>query len=157
MTAVISGTFDPITVGHEDIINRAAKLFGSVTVVVTNNTEKKNLLSAEDRFESVQAVFEENKSIEVIKLEGLISEYVKSVGGVIVRGVRGSSDFDYEKMLSDINNELEGVETVMLPARKEYGYISSTFVRDLIIYGRPIDKYVPAKALRYIKSEKHCY
>ncbi|MDD4124882.1 MAG: pantetheine-phosphate adenylyltransferase [Eubacteriales bacterium] len=152
MTAVISGTFDPITVGHEDIINRAAKLFEKVIVVVTDNTEKKSLLSAKDRFESVKAVFEENKSIEVTRLEGLVSEFVRNVGGVIVRGVRGSSDFDYEKMLSDINNELEGVETVMLPARKEYGYISSTFVRDLIIYGRPIDKYVPEKALRYIKK-----
>ncbi|NLN54825.1 MAG: pantetheine-phosphate adenylyltransferase [Clostridiales bacterium] len=153
MTAVITGTFDPITVGHEDIINRASKLFDKVVVVVTDNTEKKNLLTDGIRFESVKAVFEDNTKVEVTRLKGLVSEFVKSIGGVIVRGVRGTIDFDYEKMLSDINRELEGVDTVLIPARKEYAFISSTFVRDLIIYGRPIDKYVPEKALKFIKNE----
>ncbi len=152
VTAVISGSFDPITVGHEDIIRRAAGLFGKVKVVVAENTEKKNFFSAEARFDSVKAVFDNNKNIEVVKSEGLISVYVKSVDGVIVRGVRSASDFDYEKMLFDINNELEGVETVMLPARSEYAFISSTFVRDLIIYGRPIDKYVPKAALEVLNK-----
>ena len=96
-------------------------------------------------------MFEDNKS-RVTKLKGLVSEFVKSIGGVIVRRER-HIDFDYEKMLSDINRELEGVDTVLIPARKEYAFISSTFVRDLIIYGRPIDKYVPEKALKFIKNE----
>jgi pantetheine-phosphate adenylyltransferase len=153
MTAVITGTFDPITIGHVDIINRASALFDKVIVAVTNNNVKRNYLSDQTRFDSVKAVFEDNPKVEVRRIDGLVSEFVKSVDGVIVRGVRGTTDFDYEKMLSDINFELEGVETVLLAARKEYAYISSTFVRELIIYGRPYDKYVPQKALEIIKNE----
>ena len=119
---------------------------------MVTETPKKNLLTDGIRFESVKAVFEDNTKVEVTRLKGLVSEFVKSIGGVIVRGVRGTIDFDYEKMLSDINRELEGVDTVLSPARKEYAFISSTFVRDLIIYGRPIDKYVPK--VKFIKMNR---
>lgn len=150
MTAVISGTFDPITIGHEDIIRRALLLFGDVTVLVAKNTEKKCFLELGDRFEAVKAVFAD-KNITVMQNEGLVAAYAKSIGGVLVRGVRNTLDFEYEKALAEINRELLGVETVLFTAKKELAFLSSGFVRELLLYHFPIDKYVPEKALPFIQ------
>ena len=152
-TAIVSGTFDPITVGHTDLIARAAKIFGKVIVAVSRNTEKQNMFSEKVRFESVKAAFEGQKNVKVVLLKGLLAELVKKHNGVLVRGVRGTGDYDYETDLALINAELEGVETVFIPARPEYSFISSTFVRDMVIYRRPIEKYVPHAALEVLKDE----
>ena len=152
-TAIVSGTFDPITVGHTDLIARAAKIFGKVIVAVSRNTEKQNMFSEKVRFESVKAAFEGQKNVKVVLLKGLLAELVKKHNGVLVRGVRGTGDYDYETDLALINAELEGVETVFIPARPEYSFISSTFVRDMVIYRRPIEKYVPQAALEVLKDE----
>ena len=152
-TAIVSGTFDPITVGHTDLIARATKIFGRVIVAVSKNTEKQNMFSEKVRFESVKAAFEGQKNVKVVLLKGLLAELVKKHNGVLVRGVRGTGDYDYETDLALINAELEGVETVFIPARPEYSFISSTFVRDMVIYRRPIEKYVPHAALEVLKDE----
>lgn len=152
-TAIVSGTFDPITVGHTDLIDRAAKIFGKVIVAVSRNTEKQNMFSEKARFDSVRSVFSGAKNVKVVLLKGLLAELVKKNNGVLVRGVRGTGDYDYETDLALINAELEGVETVFIPARPEYSFISSTFVRDLVIYHRPIEKYVPEAALEVLKNE----
>lgn len=151
--AVVSGSFDPITVGHADIIKRAETIFGKVVIVVSRNSEKSGLLTEDARLESVKAAFKDDENVEVIKLEGLFSVLVKSLDGVIVRGLRSVSDFDYEKPMAFMNKDLEGVETVFLPASPEYEFISSTFVRDLIRYGRDISPYVPAGAAEVIINE----
>lgn len=152
-TAVVSGTFDPITVGHADIIERAAQIFGKVIVAVSQNTEKHNMFGEKTRFDSVKAVYEGRKDVKVVLLKGLLAELVKKHNGVLVRGVRGTGDYDYETDLAMINSELEGVDTVFIPARPEYSFVSSTFVRDLVIYHRPIEKYVPEKALKVLENE----
>ena len=152
-TAVVSGTFDPVTAGHVDLIDRAANIFGKVIVAVSKNTEKKNMFSDKARFESVKAVFEGRKDVKAVQLNGLLAELVKKHNGVLVRGVRGTGDYDYETDLALINAEIDGVETLFLPAKPEYSFISSTFVRDMIIYRRPIEKYVPAAALKVLKNE----
>lgn len=151
--AVVSGSFDPITVGHADIIKRAETIFGKVVIAVSRNSEKSGLLTEDARLESVKAAFEGDENVEVVKLEGLLSVLVKSLDGVIVRGLRSVSDFDYEKPMALMNKDLEGVETVFLPASPEYEFISSTFVRDLIRYGRDISPYVPAGAAEVIINE----
>lgn len=151
--AVVSGSFDPITVGHADIIKRAETIFGKVVIAVSRNSEKSGLLTEDARLESVKAAFKGDENVEVVKLEGLLSVLVKSLDGVIVRGLRSVSDFDYEKPMALMNKDLEGVETVFLPASPEYEFISSTFVRDLIRYGRDISPYVPAGAAEVIINE----
>ena len=152
-TAVVSGTFDPVTVGHKDLIDRAAAVFGRVTVAVSRNTEKRNMFSDKARFESVRAVFADRDDIEVVLLEGLLAKLVKEKDGVLVRGVRGTGDYDYETDLALINAELEGVETVFIPSRPEFSFVSSTFVRDMVIYHRSVEKYVPEEALKVLKDE----
>jgi len=152
-TAVVSGTFDPITVGHKDLIDRAAAVFGRVTVAVSRNTEKRNMFSDKTRYEAVKAVFAGRDDIEVVLLEGLLAKLVREKDGVLVRGVRGTGDYGYETDLALINAELEGVETVFLPARPEFSFVSATFVRDMVIYRRSVEKYVPAEALRVLKDE----
>lgn len=151
--AVVSGSFDPITVGHEDIIRRAEEVFGKVVVAVSKNSEKTGLLGEEARLESVKAAFEGDTNIEVVKLEGLISVLVKKLDGVLVRGLRSVSDFDYEKPMALMNKDLEGVETVFFTSSPEHEYISSTLVRDLIRYNRDISKYVPENSVKVILDE----
>ena len=151
--AVVSGSFDPITVGHEDIIRRAEEVFGKVVVAVSKNSEKTGLLGEEARLESVKAAFKGDTNIEVVKLEGLISVLVKKLDGVLVRGLRSVSDFDYEKPMALMNKDLEGVETVFFASSPEHEYISSTLVRDLIRYNRDISKYVPENSVKVILDE----
>lgn len=151
--AVVSGSFDPITVGHADIIRRAEEVFGKVIIAVSKNSEKTGFLSQKARFESVRASFANDENIEVVRLEGLLSVLVKRLDGVLVRGLRSVSDFEYEKPMALMNKELEGVETVFFASSPEYEFISSTFVRDLIRYGRDISGFVPEGAVKVILDE----
>ncbi len=151
--AVVSGSFDPITVGHYDIVKRAEAIFGKVVVAVSKNSEKSGFIGNEARLGSVKAAFADDGNIEVVQLEGLLSVLVKKLDGVLVRGLRSVSDFDYEKPMALMNKDLEGVETVFLPSSPEYEYISSTLVRDLLRYGRDISKYIPKGASEVIMNE----
>lgn len=151
-TPIISGSFDPITMGHHDLILRTEKLFGSVIVVLSANTEKHAMFSAQCRFDSLKALYADSKSIKVALLDGLLSCFVKQNDGFLVRGVRNVNDFVYEENLYEINRELDGVETLLLPASPEYGFISSTFARDMIIYRRDPQKYIPDKAWEVLKN-----
>lgn len=155
MTAIVTGSFDPITIGHEDIINRASKLFGFVIVAVANNPEKTAMFSADERFEAVSAVFEGRADVKVIKFSGLAASLAQKESGVIIRGARGSFDFEYEKTLFEINRELFGVDTVVLPSKAEYSFISSAFVRELISHGHPYEKYIPESAAKYLSKTKN--
>ncbi len=150
-TAVISGSFDPITSGHTDLIRRALEIFPKVIVAVCDNSEKKYMFSQSVRLEAVKASVRQFEGVEVVCLDGLLAEFVKSVDGVLVKGARNGVDFDYEKNLFDINYELSGVETVVFPASVEFQFVSSTFVRELIKYNRLLDGYVPKEAIPYLK------
>lgn len=154
-TAIVTGSFDPITIGHFDLIKRACELFPKVVVAVLDNTEKRFLFSAEKRFLSVKACFEDNARITVRLWNGLLADLVaQTEEPVIIRGARNAGDFEYEHMLFEINRALVAAESIVLPSKKEYGFISSTFVRELIKYNRPLEGYVPKKAIEVIKNEK---
>lgn len=159
-TAIVSGTFDPITVGHLDVIVRASKLFDQVVVAVSSNSEKKGLFSDEARVAAAKASVEGIENCSVALCEGLLAEFCKRYENpVIVRGARTGGDFDYERSMFVINKELASVDTVIFPCESGMDHISSTYVRELIKYGKDISNVVPlgAKAVieDYFSNEKH--
>lgn len=146
-TAIVTGSFDPITVGHIDIIERADTLFERVIVAVLDNTAKHTMFSAEQRLFSVRSCFMNRAGVEVVLENGLLADFAAATeNAVIVRGARNTMDFEYEKTLFEINKSLCGVDTVVLPAKKEYEFISSSFVKELIKYGKDTSEYIPKAA-----------
>ena len=152
-TAVISGTFDPITIGHMDVIKRAAVLFDKVVVAVSANTEKRCFLPDEVRILSVESSVEGMPNVSVRKCEGLLAEFCNQFENpVIVRGARTGSEFDYERSLFVINKGLGAPETIILPAESGMDHISSTYVRELIKYNKSLAEAVPEGAIRVIEE-----
>jgi pantetheine-phosphate adenylyltransferase len=152
-TAIISGSFDPITVGHIDIISRASKLFDKVVVAISPNSEKKGFLPFDVQFASVEASVKGFANVSVVKCVGLLAEFCKNYENpVIVRGARNGTDFDYERSLFVINKGLSGIDSVILPAESGMDHISSTYVRELIKYQKPIDEVVPEEAKKIIED-----
>ena len=142
--ALIAGSFDPITIGHFDIIKRAAAMFDELLVVVFDNRMKSYMFDAERRADMVKEACRDIPNVKVDVSHRLLADYVTENGvDVIVKGVRNSTDFDYEHQLSIINYTLCGVETVLLPAKSELGFVSSTMVRDLIAHGRDAGEFIP--------------
>ncbi len=132
--AVFPGSFDPITVGHVDLVRRAAILFDKVIVAVGINSQKKYLFDLETRLKWLEAVFVEDENIEVGSFVGLTAHYCAEQNArYLIRGLRNASDFDYEKTISQLNAIVgEGLETVFLISQPEYSHISSTIVREII-------------------------
>ena len=151
--AVIAGTFDPVTVGHKDLIMRAAALFDHVTVGIFENGEKHTMFGADVRTEAMRAALDGIENVSVEKAtDTTLSDFAKAHDAVIVKGIRNATDADYEIQLSAINKEIGGTETVILACSPEYSFISSTFVREMIKYGKPYKKYVPRGAYEIIKK-----
>lgn len=152
-TAIVSGSFDPITVGHLDVITRASRLFDRVVVAVSANTAKSNMLDDETRLNAVRASVESLDNVEAELCEGLLAEFcLRYDDPVLVRGVRTGSDFDYERSLYVINKSLDVPETVILPCASGLAHISSTYAREMIKYGRSLEGIVPEQAIKVIKK-----
>ncbi len=132
--AVFPGSFDPITLGHEDLIRRASSLFDEVIVAIGENSQKKYLFDLEQRKQWLNDVFADNDQIRVDSYQGLTVRFCKEQGSnFIIRGLRNSSDFEYEKQISQLNNIIgEGIETIFLISKPEYSHISSSIVREII-------------------------
>ncbi len=132
--AVFPGSFDPITVGHVDLVKRAIPLFDKIIVAVGINSQKKYLFDLDQRLEWLNAVFADNPSVEVAAFEGLTAHYCKELGAnYLLRGLRNASDFDYEKTISQLNAIVgDGLETIFLISKPEFSHISSTIVREII-------------------------
>jgi len=132
--AVFPGSFDPITVGHVDLVLRAAPIFDKIIVAVGINTQKKYLYTLDQRMKWLNAVFKKYDNIKVDSYEGLTAHYcTKKKARYLLRGLRNSSDFDYEKTISQLNNIVgDGIETVFLISQPQYSHISSTIVREII-------------------------
>ncbi len=132
--AVFPGSFDPITSGHEDLIRRAAPMFDKLIVAIGVNSQKKYLFDIEQRMQWLRDVFSDDNRIEVARYEGLTVRFCKEVDSkFIVRGLRNSNDFEYEKQISQLNFILsEGIETVFLVSRPEFSHISSSIVREIL-------------------------
>lgn len=154
MKAVCCGSFDPITKGHEDIVRRAAALFDEVVVVVARNPDKNYFYSDDDRVRFCEKTFADLKNVSVVLWDGIVAEYARSVGArVLVKGVRGVADLEYETHLAEINRMIApDVETVYLPARPELAAISSTYARAFIRSGRDCSAVLPKAILDDIRN-----
>jgi len=128
------GTFDPITLGHEDIINRAIPLFDKIIVGIGINTSKEPMFSAEQRLEWINNIYKDFDEVEGAIYEGLTIDYCRKIGAkFILRGIRYVSDFEYEKTIADANRALDKtIETVFLTGEPKYTSVASTIVRDII-------------------------
>ena len=153
-TALVPGSFDPITLGHVDVIERASQIFDRVVVAVSENAEKTSMFSAEDRLEMARLATSHLINVQCVICSGLLSECAREVGaGTLVKGVRGAADFDYELQLSAIMRSFDRrLDTVIIPARAEFAHISSTFARELIRYGCDAGAALPACVVKYLKK-----
>ena len=142
VNALITGSFDPITIGHYDIIKRAADIFEKVYVAVTINSEKSYMFSDDDRLKMTKTACSDLANVEVIYSSGLVAVLAKEKEAVIVKGVRNAVDFAYEYEMASISKEISGVETLLLPANPELAYVSSTFVREMIKHGNKPERYI---------------
>jgi pantetheine-phosphate adenylyltransferase len=142
--AVYPGTFDPMTLGHEDVIRRARQLFSKVIVAVAAGHHKKAMFTLAERIDMAREVVKPFPEIEVESFSGLLRDFVVARGAkAMVRGLRAVTDFDYEFQLAGMNRSLmPEVETVFLTPSDKYQFISSTFVREIAVLGGEIDKFV---------------
>lgn len=144
--AMLTGSFDPVTSGHLDLIKRSAVMFGEVWVVIVANTEKKNgLFAPDERLALVEAAIAGIPNVRAMVYGGLTSDAAEQIGAsVIVRGARNATDYDYEYTLSLIMKRFAPhIETIILPTSPEYAAISSTYVRELLKYGCELGDAVP--------------
>ena len=151
ISAMYPGTFDPITLGHEDLVRRAARLFDKVVVAIARDTGgKQPMFSFEERVSMAEDALSEYENVEIRGYSGLTVEYARSNGyEVIIRGLRAVSDFEYEFQLANMNRALtEEVETVFLTPTDKYTYISSTLVREVASLGGDVSGFVSPKVKR---------
>jgi pantetheine-phosphate adenylyltransferase len=143
--ALYPGTFDPLTFGHIDIIERARKVFDILIIAVAANREKKTLFTVEERIELIKKSLKDAGGIEITTFDGLTAEYAKSIGAAaIVRGIRAVSDFEYEFQMALMNRKLQPeVETVFLTPNEKHSYISSSLVKDIARRGGDVSCFVP--------------
>ena len=154
-TAICSGSFDPITLGHLDIIRRAAACFDRVCVCVSPNAEKRNqMFTPEQKLQLVRTAVADLPNVEAELYSGLLADYARQKGaGILVKGVRNTMDFDLEYQQAAINRGIcPELETLLLPASPAYQHFSSTMVREMIRYGQPLEKYVPAPVAEELKG-----
>jgi pantetheine-phosphate adenylyltransferase len=155
--AVIPGSFDPLTKGHVDIIERALGIFDRVVIGVLNNPSKRALFSESERVALIERQFGRYKGrISVVSFSGLLVEFVRSVKSrVVIRGLRAISDFDYEAQMSIINRKLDpSIETLFLTAREEHSYISSTIVKQVAMLGGDVSDMVPPVVARALANKR---
>ena len=154
-TAICSGSFDPITLGHLDIIRRAAACFDRVCVCVSPSAEKKNhMFTPVEKLLLVRRAVADLGNVEAELWPGLLADFAVDHGAsAIVRGVRNTTDFDVEYQMALINQDIHpGLETLLLPASAAYQHFSSSMAREMIRYGQPLEKYLPAAIVPLVRQ-----
>ena len=143
--AVFPGSFSPFTLGHQYVINRAIALFDKIIIAVGSNSSKEYYFTEEQRIQWMEDIFKDEPKVEIRKYEGLTVDLCKSIGAnFILRGLRNSKDFNYEKEIAQVNQTLnEEIETIFIITSSEYSHISSTLVREIARNGGDISKFVP--------------
>jgi pantetheine-phosphate adenylyltransferase len=155
--AVCPGTYDPVTFGHIDVIERASRLFDEVVVSVTTSSVKKMpLFDPEERIAFVEASVAHLANVRVAGFNCLITEHARSLGAsVMVKGLRAISDFDYEFQMAQLNRHLAAeIETVYLPASPQYSFVSSSGVREVAAWGGSVDDWVPAFVAEALRARR---
>ncbi len=142
--ALFAGTFDPYTLGHHSVVQRALAIFDKVVVAVGNNMGKQCMLAPEERVAAIKKTYAAEPRVEVALYDGLTMDYARSIGATaLLRGVRSVKDFEYERELADVNMRVGGIETVILFSAPEHSSISSSVVRELAAYGKDVTPFLP--------------
>ncbi|CAB4750173.1 unannotated protein [freshwater metagenome] len=150
---VCPGSFDPITFGHLDIIERASSIFDEVVIAVMVNQTKKTLFTVEERIEMTKEVTAKYPNVKVDSWSGLLVDYCKKNDlSIIVKGLRAVTDFDYELQMSQVNLQLQGVETLFLSTAPAHSFLSSSLVKEIASYGGDVSSYIPATLLERLKD-----
>jgi pantetheine-phosphate adenylyltransferase len=154
LTAVYPGTFDPMTLGHEDLMRRGSRLFDRLILAVAAGHHKRTMFTIAERLEMAQEIAAPYPNVEVMAFRGLLSDFVQSVGGkVVVRGLRAVSDFEYEFQMAGMNRQLmPEVETVFMTPSDQYQFVSGTFVREIANLGGDVSKFVAPSVLRRLSD-----
>ncbi len=155
-TAIYPGSFDPITKGHLDVLERASKMFDRVIIAVLKNSSKKSFLPVSDRVQLIKDSIEGLDNVEVDSFEGLTIEYAQSKGAhFLIRGLRAVSDFEYELQLCQTNSAIApDIDTVFLTTKPKYNFISSSIVKELSDFGTDVSKFVPKSVVEYLQKQK---
>ncbi len=150
--AVYPGSFDPLTLGHLDIIRRSAGIVDELVVSVLHNSAKNSLFSTDERVSMIKEVTKDIPNVKVTTFDGLLVDYVKEIdASMIIRGLRAVTDFEYELQLTQTNHILNPeVETIFLTTNLQYSYLSSTIVKEIASYGGDISKFVPPEFIERI-------
>jgi pantetheine-phosphate adenylyltransferase len=154
-TAIYAGSFDPPTYGHMDLVERSARLFPRVVVALGVHPTKQALFSLEERRELMQTLCQPFTNVEVDSFDGLLVDYASRVGArVLVRGLRAGTDFEYELQIAHANADMKPeLDTVFLPTRTNYGFISASLVREIARHGGDVSRYAPPNVCREIKAK----
>lgn len=152
--AVFPGSFDPFTKGHECIVDKAKNLFDEVIIGVGQNTSKKYFYSIESRLRHIESIFKNDDNVKVLQFTGLTVEFCKSINAeYIVRGLRDSKDFGYERSIAQMNQEISGIESVFFMTVPEYTAINSTIVREIVKSGGKVNQFVTNPDVLVISKE----
>lgn len=153
--AIFPGTFDPFTVGHQSLVDRALTLVDEIVISIGVNLTKKTYFSLEERVASIEQLYRNEPRVQVMLYDSLTVDFAKHIDArFILRGIRTMSDFEYEKHMADVNRELTGIETFILFTEPEYTHISSSIVRELLQYGKDISRFVPQEVQHTLKQRK---
>ena len=153
--AIYPGSFDPLTLGHLDMIERSAKIVDELVIGVLNNSAKNSLFSLDERVSMIKEMTESMPNVTVASFDGLLVDYMKEINAtIIVRGLRAVTDFEYELQMAQTNNKLSPeLETVFLTTSLEYSYLSSTIVKEVAAFGGDISQFVPEMIERRIQEK----
>ena len=154
MRALFPGSFDPITLGHEDVINRATKIFDKLIVAVAEDNNKNSLLTLEQRLELVSKIYQDNPKVETVSFSGLTVEFAEKIdANIILRSIRNTIDFESELQLAKMNQAIaSSIETIFIAPSNDYQFISSTLVRQLHQLGGKMDAFVSPNVIRYLSK-----
>lgn len=151
--AVAPGSFDPITFGHIDVIERASPLFDEVIIAVLVNSSKSGMFTIEERIALIKESVAQFPNVKVDSWSGLLVDYCEQNKiTAIIKGLRAISDFDYELQMSQMNFQLKGVETFFMATKPDYSFLSSSLVKEIAKYGGDVSSWVPGNVLKALKS-----
>ena len=143
-TAIFPGTFDPVTIGHDALVRRTLQFGDELYIAIGINTAKQTMFTLEERMERIATLYKDEPRIHVVSYEGLTTDLAQSTGAqFIIRGVRSTIDFEYERNIADVNRMLTGIDTLLLISEPQYAAISSSVVRELAHFGKEISNYLP--------------
>lgn len=153
--AIYPGSFDPVTNGHMDMIQRASKIVDELVVGVLNNSAKNSLFSVEERVSMLKEMTQDMKNVTVASFNGLMVDYMDEIGAtIVVRGLRAVTDFEYELQIAQTNHKVNPkIDTIFLTTSLEYAYLSSTIVKEFASYGGDISNFVPERFIHDIYSK----